>query len=134
MTAERLRDRLAQEAALLRKVYPAAVVDADALVVILPAYELPPGWTHHTTDVLFQIPVNYPAGQPDNICVRPDLGLAHGAAPGNCQGLQTHAGRPWLQFSYHMEPGDWQPKADPASGSNLVDYLSGALTRFQEAS
>jgi hypothetical protein len=133
-TPTRLQDRLAQEAALLRRAFPSATIDPEALVVILTDYRLPPGWSHDRSDVLFPIPANYPAGQPDNICARSDLTLANGATPGNSQGIQTHAGRQWLQFSYHIDPSDWQPHADPAAGSNLADYLAGALTRFQEAS
>jgi hypothetical protein len=129
----RLQARLAQEATLLRQAFPNAIIDPEALVVILTDYRLPPGWSHDQTDVLFPIPANYPAGQPDNICARPDLTLANGTSPGNSQGIQTHAGRQWLQFSYHVDPNDWRPQADPAAGSNLADYLAGALTRFQEA-
>jgi hypothetical protein len=130
----RLQDRLAQEEPLLRQAFPNAAIDREALVVVLTGHELPPGWSHDHTDVLFPIPANYPAGQPDNVCARPDLTLANGSAPGNSQGIQTHAGRQWLQFSYHVDPNDWRPHADPAVGSNLADYLAGALARFQEAS
>lgn len=129
-----LRVRLEQERTILGQVYPTAVINAETLVVVLPEYRLAPGWSHDTTDVLFAIPLNYPAGQPDNICARPDLTLAGGTAPGSNQGLQIHDGRPWLQFSYHVEPSDWRPRADPAAGSNLADYLTGALSRFDEAS
>ena len=134
MTAPaRLLERLAQEEPLLRQAFAHAAIDTVALVVVLTDHGLPPGWSHDRTDVLFAIPTNYPAGQPDNICARPDLTLAGGGAPGNSQGIQTHAGQPWLQFSYHVDPGDWRPRANPAAGSNLADYLAGALTRFQEA-
>jgi hypothetical protein len=129
-----LRARLEQERELLLQAYPTAQLHIDALVVILPDYPLPPGWSHPRTDILFAIPANYPAGQPDNVCARPDLTLAGGAVPGNNQGLQTHAGRTWLQFSWHVDPGDWKPHADPSAGSTLADYLTGALTRFGEAS
>jgi hypothetical protein len=130
----RLQNRLAQEELLLRRAFPNATIDREALVVVLTDHELPPGWSHDHTDVLFPIPANYPAGQPDNVCARPDLTLAGGAAPGNSQGIQTHAGKQWLQFSYHVDPNDWRPHAEPAVGSNLTDYLAGALTRFKEAS
>lgn len=130
----RLPERLAREAPLLRQAFPNATIDSDALVVILAGYGLPPGWSHSNTDVLFAIPSNYPSGQPDNICARPDLTLANGSVPGNSQGLQLHGGKQWLQFSYHVDPNDWRPHADPAAGSNLADYLAGALTRFDEAS
>jgi hypothetical protein len=131
---ERLAERLVQEEPLLRQAFPKATIDSDALVVILHDYPLPAGWSHDRTDMLFAIPLNYPAGQPDNICARPDLALAGGATPGSSQGIQQHAGRPWLQFSYHIDPNDWRPHADAAKGSNLADYLAGALSRFQEAS
>lgn len=131
---ERLAERLAQEVELLRQAFPKATIDSEALVVILHDHPLPTGWSHDHTDVLFAVPLNYPAGQPDNICARPDLTLAGGAMPGNSQGIQQHAGLPWLQFSYHIDPNDWRPHADAAKGSNLADYLAGALSRFQEAS
>jgi hypothetical protein len=131
---ERLAERLAQEEPLLRQAFPKAAIDSDALMVILYDHPLPPGWSHDRSDVLFAIPLNYPAGQPDNVCARPDLTLAGGAMPGNNQGIQQHAGRSWLQFSYHIDPNDWRPHADAAKGSNLADYLAGALSRFQEAS
>jgi hypothetical protein len=129
-----LLQRLELEQGLLLQTFPTATINPDALVVILPDYRLPPGWSFERTDILFAIPPNYPGGQPDNICTRPDLCLAAGGMAGNNQGLQTHAGRQWLQFSYHVEPSDWHPHGDPASGSNLTDYLAGALTRFDEAS
>ncbi|WP_225847327.1 E2/UBC family protein [Streptomyces sp. HPF1205] len=131
---ERLAERLRQETPLLRQAFPNATLDCEALVVILHDHLLPAGWSHDHTDVLFAIPLNYPAGQPDNICARPDLTLAGEMTPGNSQGIQQHAGGPWLQFSYHIDPNDWHPHADPVKGSNLADYLVGALTRFQEAS
>jgi hypothetical protein len=131
---DRLLARLAQEAALLRQAFPSAHIDTTALVVILADYPLPGGWSHDCTDVLFAIPPNYPGGQPDNVCARSDLTLAGGTSPGNSQGIQTYAEREWLQFSYHVEPDDWRPTADPGEGSNLADYLTGALTRFDEAS
>ena len=94
-----LSERLTEEMPLLRRAFPNAIIDVDARVVILTAHRLPAGWSHEQTDILFSIPLNYPAGQPDNICARADLTLTGGAAPGNNQGIQVHAGRSWLQFS-----------------------------------
>lgn len=75
---------------------------------------------------MFVIPPNYPRGQPDNMCSRPDLTLANGQPAGNNQGVQEYAGRTWLQFSYHVETDDWRPRSNPRDGSTLVDYLTGA--------
>jgi hypothetical protein len=132
--AERLAERLSQEEPLLRRAFPGATIDIGAMVVILADHRLPAGWSHDRTDVLVAIPPNYPGGQPDNVCARPDLTLKDDRVPGNTQGIQNHAFRQWLQFSYHVEPGDWRPSASPSAGSNLVEYLTGALTRFDEAS
>jgi Prokaryotic E2 family E len=131
---ERLAERLAQEQTLLRQAFPDATIDSETGVVVLHDHLLPAGWSHDRTDVLFAIPLNYPAGQPDNVCARSDLTLANGATPGNSQGIQQYAGRSWLQFSYHIDSNDWRPHADATKGSNLADYLAGALSRFQEAS
>ena len=132
--AERLRERLALEEPILVEAFRTAIISREHNVVLLPAQPLPPGWSHETTDVLFAIPVNYPAGCPDNVCTRPDLRLANGQMPANNQGVQTIAARQWLQFSWHIAAGDWSPSADPAQGGNLVTYLLGALSRFDEPS
>src|ERR1700677_1397542 len=81
--AQSLRLRLEREQSLLLQAYPTARITFDTLVVVLPDYPLPAGWSQTATDVLFAIPPNYPVGQPDNICTRPDLTLQGGGAPGN---------------------------------------------------
>ena len=67
-----------------------------------------------------------------DICARLDLRLASGAEPANTMGEHEHAGRRWLQFSWH--PDEWRPTADASRGGNLVNYLIGAVARFEEAS
>ena len=78
-------------------------------------------------------PITRP-GARTTFCARPDLRLAGGELPANNQGVQTHAGREWLQLSWHIDSADWAPTADPRRGSNLATYLIGALSRFDEAS
>lgn len=133
MTGDRLSSRLDNEEPLLLNVFPSVRVDRDARTVLLPDHGLPAGWSHNITDVLFAFPDNYPAGCPDNVCTRPDLRLANGQMPGSNQGIQHYAGRDWLQFSWHIDT-EWQPLASAAQGSNLVTYLIGALTRFDDPS
>lgn len=130
----RLRERLEAERGLIAKVFPTAVIDVEALVVIVKDHPLPSGWSHNVTDVLVVIPSNYPAGCPDNVCARPDLRLANGDLPGNTMGEHSYAGRNWLQFSWHPDKGPWKPTNDPSVGSNLLNYLLGAVGRFAEAS
>ncbi len=131
-TDERLRERLDAEAVILTEAFPTATIDAQTNTVTIVNHPLPPGWSHSSTDVLFSFPPNYPAGCPDNVCVRPDLRLARGELPANNQGVQVHAGREWLQLSWHIDAADWRPSANPREGSNLVTYLIGALSRFED--
>lgn len=131
---DRLRERLELEEPVLLEAFPTARIDPASNTVALDGHRLPPGWSHEVTDVLFAFPTNYPAGCPDNVCTRPDLRLANGELPQNNQGTQTHAGRTWLQLSWHADAEGWKPTADPRLGSNLATYLIGALARFEEAS
>ena len=131
--AERLRERLDLEEPVLLEAFPTAWLDRNSNTVTLLGHRLPAGWSHETTDVLFGFPPNYPGGCPDNVCVRPDLRLANGELPANNQGVQTHAGRAWLQLSWHINPADWTPTSNPRQGSNLTTYMVGALSRFDEA-
>lgn len=132
--ADRLRERLDLEEPILVEAFPLAELDRTTNTATLRDYRLPGGWLHDMTDVLFLIPPNYPAGCPDNVCARPDLRLANGELPANQQGVQVHAGRKWLQLSWHIDASAWAPTADPGRGSNLTTYLLGALARFDEAS
>ena len=129
---DRLAERLEQEERLLAEAFPTARLDRDSLTVLLPDHRLPSGWSHDSTDVLFSIPSNYPAGCPDNVCACPDLRLASGADAAGTMGEHEYAGRRWLQFSWH--PDAWRPTADASQGGNLANYLIGAIARFEEAS
>lgn len=129
---ERLEQRLDLEELVLREAFPRALIYRAGSAVILADHRLPPGWSHEITDIAFGYPPNYPSGCPDNVCARPDLTLANGQAAGNNQGIQTLAGRQWLQFSWHIDGADWVPTSDPRQGSNLATYLIGALTRFED--
>ena len=129
---DRLAERLDQEERPLAEALPTARLDRASLTVLLPEHRLPSGWSHDSTDVLVVIPSNYPAGCPDNVCARPDLRLASGAGAANTMGEHEYAGRRWLQFSWH--PDEWRPAADASRGGNLVNYLIGAIARFEEAS
>jgi hypothetical protein len=132
--AERLNARLDQEEPLLVEAFPTSHLDRHACLVVLPDSRLPAGWSHERTHVAFIYPTNYPAGCPDNVLTRADLRLANGQQPGNNQGVHIYAGRQWLQLSWHIDADAWRPSATAAEGTNLVTYLIGALTRFDEAS
>ena len=130
---QRRRERLEQERPLLEQAFPSVNLDIAAGVVVVTGHKLPPGWSHDETDVLVEIPPKYPSTPPDNVCARADLALVSGSKPQNNQGHRQIAGRRWLQFSYHVQPSDWHPDVDLTESSTLIDYLHGALSRFEEA-
>jgi hypothetical protein len=132
--ADRRRERLEQERELLARAFPTSTLDIDLGVVIVGSHRIPDGWSHSETDVLVEIPEQYPSTPPDNVCARDDLTLADGSLPQNNQGHHEIAGRRWLQFSYHIDASEWRPDVDLAKSSTLVDYLTGALSRFEEVS
>ena len=102
--------------------------------VIVKHWKLDAGWNKDEVEVLVQIPAGYPVTPPDNFYATADLRLENGGEPGNASANQTIAGRPWLQFSYHIEPSDWQPKSDPAAGHNMLTFLAGVAKRLEDPS
>ena len=123
-----MRERVAQELELLRRLYPDA--QAGDNWVLLPTYRLPLGrFNLLETPVLFAIPVGYPNMGPDNFFVDLHLQLAGGGTPpaftanaNSSSGPAPIAGN-WGWFSWH--PSEWRPAADPRAGDNLVTFLRG---------
>ena len=128
-----LAERLAAEQPLLTKAFERLELDVAGRVLVIPEHRLGDGWNLMATPVLVEIPPGYPTTPPDNICVTSDLRLANGATPANTMGIREIAGRSWLQFSYHIEAGDWRPHPDLSLSDTLVTYLVGALGRLAEA-
>lgn len=100
--------------------------------LIIKRWPLVPGWNKPETAVLILIPSGYPAIPPDNVYTDADLCLADGREPGNAAGVIDHNGRRWRQFSYHVDPNEWQPDADPLRGHNVLTFLEGVAQRLRE--
>lgn len=99
--------------------------------LILRRWQLPTGWNKKETRLLIIIPAGYPVTPPDNFYTDADLRLADGRQPGNTS-LAGHQGESWLQFSYHLESGDWRPQANLLDGDNLLTFLIGVAGRLAE--
>ena len=121
------------ELKIVESIYGHLEVAPDLAWFIVPSWQLPPGWNKSQVALLLLVPPGYPITPPDNFYVDQDLRLANGAMPGNTS-LVTQVGRQWLQFSYHVEGGDWKPSQDPEKGHNLVTFLRGVGQRLREAS
>jgi hypothetical protein len=131
---DRRAERLEEERPMLEQAVPSVELDIENGLVLVHDWALPEGWSHETTDVLVEVPVKYPSTPPDNVCVRSDLTLVSGGTPQNSQGVRRISNCNWQQFSYHIEPADWRPNRNLQCSTTLVDYLHGAMSRFEDAS
>jgi hypothetical protein len=127
-------ERRRRELDQVRAIFGEIEVGADLDWLIVKHWPLSPGWTRSDTQVLVMIPPGYPTTSPDNFSADGNLRLGSGSMPGNASPGAVVAGRTWLQFSYHVEAGDWQPHADVEKGHNLVTFLNGVGRRLADPS
>jgi hypothetical protein len=127
-------ERRNKEITLLRAAYGAIEVGENSEWVIIREWRLPPGWNSPSTELLVIIPPGYPVTPPDNFYAYNDLRLADGRIPGNATANHNELGMPWLQFSFHVEKGDWRPSAGLLDGHTLETFLRGVGSRLAELS
>lgn len=125
-----MTDRIKRELALVAAAHGELEVDPDLRWFIVKRWPLVAGWNKDHTKVLVQIPPGYAVTPPDNFFTDSDLALKGGGQPGNATAAQPINGQQWLQFSYHIEAGDWQPD----KGHNLLTFLVGVSNRLRELS
>lgn len=125
-----MSERIKRELALVQAAYSEIDVDADLRWFVIRRWDLVTGWNKQHTRLLVLIPPGYPITAPDNFFTEPDLTVQSGGAPGNTSGPAQQAGQSWLQFSYHLEAGEWQPD----KGHNLLTFLAGVARRLREVS
>ena len=127
-------ERRKEELKLVEAQYGELEVDPNVEWFIVKRWQLGPGWSMAETPVLVLFPPGYPVTPPDNFYTRNELRLSSGGQPGNTSPNVTQAGRTWLQFSWHVEGGDWQPHAEVLRGHNMLTFLEGLSRRLAEAS
>lgn len=129
-----MRERIEQELALLRGRWPDLEYRPEGHWVRIPAYRLPPGWNRTTTDVAFQIPVGYPGAPPYGFYTPAGLAWNGGGLLNYVDPAPTQPpfGGTWGVFSWQPAENEWRPTADPAAGSNLLNWVVGFGVRFRE--
>ena len=127
-----MNERIEQELALLRTVYPDLEWHPESLWVRIPSYPLPDGvWQRSGIELAFQLPQNLPGQQPYGFWVRPGLQLANGGVPNNyTYPVSTPLGEEWGQFSWSL--ASWQPQADITAGSNMLNFVRSIANRLRE--
>jgi hypothetical protein len=129
-----MEDRITAELALLRRRCPSVEYRQDARWVKVSLYPLSEGWSRQTTDVAFQIPSAFPGTPPYGIYVPAGLRF-NGDTPANYTepaSNQPPFGGTWGVFSWTPIDGQWRATADPSTGSNLSNWVSGFADRFAE--
>lgn len=100
------------------------LVEADGMAcVILPGYQLPRGYNKACTDLLLMLPLSYRNGKPDMFWVESDVVLVNGSVPKAAEKLESHLGRQWRRFSWHLK--SWNPAVD-----DLRTYLEFVNSRL----
>ena len=125
--------RIEQEVDLLRPAFPNLDYRKQDQWVLIPAYQLPPGWEPSLVDISILIPAEYPKNPPYGIYVRPELHFK-GEGPDRYKypaPNQPPFGGTWGVFSWAPE-GAWAPKAEITHGSNLYNWVQSFRQRFLE--
>lgn len=121
--------RLAAEMSLLNEAGILGEWDyEDGEWVRIPAFRLPPGLGQATTDLLIDIPADYPNTPPNGIYVQQHLKLPSHYFERQSS-LNRHGDRGWAWYCFHVDGshGGWRASTNVRRGDNLLIYLK--LTR-----
>ena len=124
-------NRIELELERLRTRWPDLEYRPGGQWVRIPSYPLPPGWSRPSIPVVFQVPAGFPGTPPYGIYVSPGLTF-NGQSPGTSVPSQPPFEGQWVIISWTPDDGQWHATADPASGSNLLNWVVGFSQRFRE--
>lgn len=77
------------------------------ICILLHDYLLPPGYNRQTSDLLLRLPISFPSGKPDMFWMEVNVVLSNGKVPKSADSIETHLGRDWRRFSWHLS--SWDP-------------------------
>jgi hypothetical protein len=126
--------RLIEEIDLVRRHFSELEFVEAGSWVRIPGYRRPAGWEPACSEIAFQVPPGFPATPPYGFYV-PVGSKFNGVAPSSYTepaDPRPPFDGPWGKFSWQPESADWQPKATVAGGSNLLSWVHGFISRFQE--
>lgn len=124
-----LDDRLDEELEILRRKYPDA--HREGMWFLIPAYELPSGWSPSSIPIAAFLRSGYPGIGPYGIYVPPIR--FNGQPPDNyaenAQEKPPFDGN-WAFLSWEAEA--WIGKDSPNAGHNILTYIDGFAQRFRQ--
>jgi hypothetical protein len=80
--------------------------------VLLPAFQLPPGFNRSQSDLLLRFNAGYPDVAPDMWWFDPPLARADGKIIPATDVRESYLGRSWQRWSRHFQPGQWRSGVD----------------------
>jgi hypothetical protein len=93
--------------------------------MILDSFALPVEFRPRNIRLLVKIPPGFPDAAPDMFWVQPPVCLPGGVAP-NGTSMEVVLAEPWQRFSWHLQPGAWQPGI-----SDMRDFMRCIRSRFE---
>lgn len=99
--------------------------EGNQIFVTFEKYPLPPGWSKKETRLLLITDISYPNSKMDMFWVDPDLRLDGERIPQAGGTIETHVGKQWQRFSWHVQK--WNPAVD-----NVITYLGTVDARLKQ--
>jgi hypothetical protein len=83
----------------------------NSILVVLKEFAFPEAYNPRTADLLIVLPAGYPNANVDMFYTCPDVKLASGSWPLNCDGRVNYCGQEWQQWSRHFKV-QWRQGVD----------------------
>ncbi|CDX38842.1 conserved hypothetical protein [Mesorhizobium sp. SOD10] len=99
-------------------------LDGGMIAIVIPAFQLPNGFTATAADLLLRLAPGYPDVHPDMWWFAPAVIRTDGQAIVATNSQEDYLGRRWQRWSRHLNPGQWRSGID-----SLESYL--ALVRME---
>lgn len=96
--------------------------------LVLQRFSIPETFNPRHCRLLIKLPPAYPLAAPDMFWLSPAITLAPTGGQPQATSVETLGGEAWQRFSWHLQPGYWQP-----GKTTLRDFLRAIVARLQKA-
>jgi hypothetical protein len=86
--------------------------EANMTCIVLPDFDLPPGFNRTSSDLLLRVSAGYPDVPPDMWWFDPPIRRVDGQEIPATNVIEQHLGRSWQRWSRHFQPGQWRSGVD----------------------
>lgn len=102
--------------------------EANMTCIVLPDFDLPPGFNRTSSDLLLRVSAGYPDVPPDMWWFDPPVRRVDGQEIPATNVIEQHLGRSWQRWSRHFQPGQWRSGVD-----SLQSFLALIRKELQRA-